>query len=106
VERERISAALQEALAKTNTLELTYYRAKIALGEARELLEKKQSDLYFDGKLNGKNEETRMAQIVKRAKAEYRNVIVKDAAMQEAKARYQSAKRTWETWQAIAQLYQ
>lgn len=101
---EKAIREIQNAQEQAYQLEKKYFEVMAQLLDAKTALLLKQAKLLRDGKLSAMDPNLREAQVVRHAKKEYIAVKELEKAMYFAQADYLSAKRSWESWQAICLL--
>jgi len=80
-----------------NEIEHKFYNLKARLIEEKTKLSLKQAELIQLGKINGRNEDLREAQLIQHAKDIFLNVKLIEKELFLVKAEYNSLLRLWET---------
>lgn len=98
---------IQEIRMLTNmlkTAEERYYNAIRKLKETNQNLLDKECDLFNSGKVKGRNEQTRNAELWPHTKDLQKSVLKEEAEVDEAKVEYHYVKRKLENTQLVLQL--
>ncbi|WP_129200671.1 hypothetical protein [Ammoniphilus sp. CFH 90114] len=101
---EKAIREIQAAQEQAYQTEKRYFEIMAQLVEARTQLLLKQYKLLREGKLTAKKEGQVEIQFIQHAKKEYLAVKELEKSLYMAEAEYRSAKRAWESWQAICLL--
>jgi hypothetical protein len=98
---EKAIREIQLAQEQAYQTEKRYFEMMAKMLDAKVQFELRKSKLLREGKINARRADERESQIIQCAKKEYLAVKELEKELYLAQAEYLSAKRAWESWQAI-----